>query len=364
MKQTVLYNQHISLSASMVDFAGFMMPVKYTSIIDEHLNVRKHCGLFDVSHMGQIKILGKDAKSFLQYLIANNVDKLRIGQVIYSPLLNETGGVVDDILIYMLNETEFLLVVNASNIEKDFTWIQTHLSSTYENVSIDNMSMNYSMIALQGPDSEKLMKKTGFELADLSYYEFKEIYYKDEKIIISRTGYTGEVGFEIILENSLAESFWIMLLNEGKEFNLKPVGLGARDSLRLEVCFPLYGHELQDDVLAIESGVSWAIDMNKESFIGREALVNTRSNYKLIAFEMVERGIPRAGYDVCQGDNSVGKVTSGSFLPSLKKNMGLALVRKEQTEIDSEIFINIRSKYVKAKIVKKPFLLPFNRRKN
>jgi len=364
LKQTVLYNQHISLNASMVDFAGFMMPVKYSSIIDEHLNVRKHCGLFDISHMGQIKVLGEDARSFLQYLIANNMDKLSVGQVLYSPLLNERGGVVDDILVYMIDKTEFLLVVNASNIDKDFNWIKTHLSSIYENVAIDNVSINYSMIALQGPSSENLMKKAGFELADVPYYAFKEVVYKGEKIIISRTGYTGETGFEIILENNLAESFWVLLLNEGKEFNLKPVGLGARDSLRLEVCFPLYGHELNDDMLALESGVKWAVDMNKESFLGKKALVDISFDNKLVALEMVERGIPRSGYKVYHGDSQIGFVTSGTFLPLLKKNMGLAFVKKEYSKIGNEILINIRSKYLKAKIVKKPFLLPFNRREN
>lgn len=359
MNKTFLYDEHVSLNAKMVDFAGFLMPVSYDSIINEHLNVRNHSGIFDVSHMGEIFVSGKDAEKFLQYVVVNNVNKLSDGKIIYTPICYENGGVVDDILIYKKMNCDYMIVANASNVEKVYNWLKT-TSKNFE-VNILNKSSEFSMVAIQGPKTPALMEKAGFNILDLKYYTFKNSVFNDFPILISRTGYTGEHGFEIILPNEGVKSLWNHFFKAGIEFNLKPIGLGARDTLRLEVCFSLYGHELTESINPIEADIGWTVDLTKSDFIGKKNLLNPVTR-KLVGFEMVDKSIPRGGYQVFADNKNVGFVTSGSFLPYINKNMGLAIVNNEYTSVNSKIQIEIRQKMYNAVVVKKPFYSPFNKR--
>ena len=360
MNKTPLYHEHEKLNAKIVDFSGYLMPVYYDSIINEHKAVRNSCGLFDVSHMGEIIIKGPDALHFLQYLVPNNLSKLYDGKILYTPLCHENGGVVDDILIYRFKEDHYFIVVNASNIKKDHDWFVSHAKGY--NLTIENKSSVLSMLAIQGAKAAEVLKAMGFSIQDLKYYCFKETTYNKFRTILSRTGYTGEQGFELIMPNEAAVMLWKDTLKYGEAFGIKPIGLGARDTLRLEVCFSLYGHELNDDISPLEADIAWTVDFSKMDFIGKKNLLSSPAKRKLIGFEMTDRAIPRGGYKVHFNGQEIGFVTSGSFLPTVNKNMGLALINKEQAELGQVIQISIRDHFYSARIVSKPFFSPFNKR--
>ncbi|MBN2143069.1 MAG: glycine cleavage system aminomethyltransferase GcvT [Candidatus Aureabacteria bacterium] len=360
-KKTVLYEEHLALHAKMVEFSGFLMPVSYDSIIQEHLCVRQHVGIFDISHMGQISVRGKDVFSFLQYLIPNNLSHLTNGKILYSALCNEQGGIVDDILVYQKSKEDYLIVVNASNTHKDFQWIASQ-AKRYSGSKVADITPIFAFFAVQGPQSLSLMEKIGFKVSSLGYYHFVETKFENDPVLISRTGYTGEDGFEILLPKALAVSLWNRFLKEGAPFQVKPIGLGARDTLRLEPCFSLYGHELSDSITPLEAGIGWTVDFSKEDFIGKTGLLNNPGTRRLVGFEMLDKGIPRNGYPVYKNGQKIGVVTSGSYLPSLGKNMGLALV-EGTNDIGIPIEVEVRANRLKAVTVKKPFYVPLNRRK-
>ncbi len=363
MKQTPLNDTHVKLGAKMVPFGGFLMPVSYSGILEEHHAVRNSVGVFDISHMGELQIRGVEAFSFLQYLIPNNLEKLIDGQILYTPLCNEAGGVVDDILVYQRNRSDYLLVVNASNTDKVFAWVQKQITG-WKNVTLQNDSDKIALLAIQGPKAEILLEDLGILLSDLKYYYFKNVTFHGLPLLISRTGYTGEDGFEIFVEHEknpgLLQELWTALFKTEK-FVVKPIGLGARDTLRLECCFSLYGHELLDTISPIEAGIAWTLDMQKKDFIGKSALKNS-TRRKLVAFELVGQGIPRAEYPVWQEGVRVGFVTSGSLLPTVQKNAGLALIESSKTLPGTPLQIEIRSQKVDGVIVSKPFYLPVQRR--
>ncbi|EKD28191.1 MAG: hypothetical protein ACD_79C00393G0004 [uncultured bacterium] len=363
MNKTPLFDEHVKLNAKIIDFAGYEMPVYYDSIISEHEAVRKDCGVFDVSHMAEFCISGEDAFSFLQYIVTNDISKLTDGKILYSPICNEKGGIVDDVLVYRKSASQYMMVVNASNNEKVFSWLQDYAVKNFPTVKLNNITQKIALIALQGPKAQNVLTDMHYEVKGIRYYHFKHFKKGDDEIIISRTGYTGEDGFEIFMPDNLAVNFWRDILEAGKKYNIKPVGLGARDTLRLEVCFSLYGHELSDTTTPFEAGIGWTVAMKKEDFVGKQHLIDYPALRTLVGFEMIDKSIPRQGYAVFCDNKKAGFVTSGTYLPTVKKNMGLAIINKEYANKGGEISIEIRSKLFKAKIVDIPFLLPFNRRK-
>lgn len=355
-KRTLLYEIHKECHGRIVEFAGWEMPVYYTGIIEEHQNVRKNVGLFDVSYMGEIEVRGKDAFINLQKLLLCNIETLSISQVKYSALCNPEGGVVDDVTIYRFSEDRFLLCVNASNTENDYQWIQENLEGEVE--AIDR-SQAFAQLAIQGPRSLDVLQKLGpVKLQQLKYYWFIQDNVDGIDTIISRTGYTGEDGFEIYFNPKFAIQLWERLMVKGSEFGIQPMGLGARDTLRLEMAFPLYGHELDATSTFLEAGLERFIDFSKRSFIGKDALFRQRANgtqRKLVGFKMVKEGIPRAQYEIYKNDKKVGMVTSGTMSPTLQKGIGLAYVRIEEAWEGNQISIVIRNKNFLAEIVKTPF---------
>ncbi len=359
IKKTPLNSVHKKSGAKMIEFGGWEMPVRYKGIIAEHNVTREKAGIFDVSHMGEILINGDKALDELQYLVTNDVSRLKKGQILYTPMCNNSGGVVDDVLIYCKKEREvYLLVVNAANTDKDFEWIKDNIHQ--ENVNVVNISDKTGQISLQGPFAEKILQKVAdYNLKNMKHFWFEEdIEIKGVKCIVSRTGYTGEDGFEIYIPWERTELIWNLLLEIGKDNGLEPCGLGARDTLRLEACLPLYGHELRENLTPVAAGLTRFVKLDKGDFLGKDAIEEELSKgpeYKLVAFEMLERGIPRSGYKIVKDDDEVGFVTSGSYSPTLRKNVGLGYVKTEAAKTGEEIHILIRNKKVKAKIVKKPF---------
>jgi aminomethyltransferase len=358
MKSTALTQKHIALGAKMVPFAGYNMPVSYTGLNDEHLTVRSAVGVFDVSHMGEFILKGEKALDLIQLVTSNDASKLSDGKVQYSCLPNETGGIVDDLLVYRINENEYMLVVNASNIQKDWDWISKYNSF---GVEIKDISDDMSLLAVQGPKAiQTLQKLTDANLSPMEYYTFQIGKMAGiEGVIISNTGYTGAGGFEIYINNTDAEKMWDAIFDAGKEFGIKPIGLGARDTLRLEMGFCLYGNDIDDTTSPIEAGLGWITKFTK-NFTNREALEaqkKTGVSRKLVGFELIDRGIPRHDYAIADSNgNFIGKVTSGTQSPSLSKAIGMGYVSSEFSSPDSEIFIVIREKPVKAVVTKLPFL--------
>ena len=352
MKKTPLYDLHVNYGAKLVDFAGFLMPIQYEGVSVEHNCVKNNVGVFDVSHMGEFLIYGKKSESFLQSVLSNDISILRPGQAQYNCIPNDNGGIVDDLILYKLDINKYMLVVNASNIEKNIDF----LSSKNKNmVNIDNLSDVYSLISVQGPNSLNVLEKVfELELVNLKYYCF--LNYRD--IIISNTGYTGCGGYEIYCKNEDAVSLWNNIFEAGSEFNIKPIGLAARDTLRLEMGFCLYGNELNDEISPIEAGLSWITKTNKiftsSSLFKRQKDVGV--NKKLIGFEMLEKAIPRNGYTIYSFDKmKIGIVTSGTMSPSLKKGIGLGYVKSSFSNLNDKIFIEIRGNMKQALIVKTPF---------
>ena len=358
MKNTALTEKHISLGAKMVPFAGYNMPVQYEGINAEHATVRNAVGVFDVSHMGEFILKGENALDLIQRVTSNDASKLYDGKIQYSCLPNETGGIVDDLLVYRIDEKTYMLVVNASNIDKDWNWIQKFNTS---DVEMHNISDKTSLLAVQGPKAaDALQSLTDMDLASMEYYSFKKGTFAGvENVLVSATGYTGAGGFEIYFENQYADQIWDAVFKAGAEFGIKPIGLGARDTLRLEMGFCLYGNDIDDTTSPIEAGLGWVTKFTKE-FTNSAALLAQKEagvTRKLVGFEMIDRGIPRHDYLVVDADgNQIGKVTSGTQSPSLQKAIGIAYVAKEFAKEGTEIFIDIRNNKVKAKIVKFPFL--------
>jgi aminomethyltransferase len=358
MKYVALNDLHTSLGAKMIEFAGYNMPVLYTNLIQEHLAVRNSVGVFDVSHMGEFVLKGPKALDLIQLITSNDASKLTDGKVQYTCMPNNQGGIVDDLLVYRWSQDEYYLVVNASNIEKDWNWIKEN--NTF-GVEMQNMSDDLSLFAVQGPNAIKVLQKlTDVNLSNMEYYTFcGGTMANCEDVIISNTGYTGAGGFEIYVWNKDAHKMWEAIFEAGKEFNIMPVGLGARDTLRLEKGFCLYGNDINDETSPIEAGLGWITKFTKP-FINHEHHKNIKENgasKKLVGFELIDRGIPRQHYIIKDADgNKIGEVTSGTQSPSLNKAIGMGYVTAPFSKTDTEIYIEIREKLVKAKVVKVPFL--------
>lgn len=357
LKKTALYELHKKLGAKMVEFGGWEMPVQYTGIIEEHKAVRSAAGLFDVSHMGEILVKGPGALALIQKLITNDLTKITTGQALYSPMCYPSGGIVDDLLVYRLGDDEYWLVVNAGNKDKDFRWIKDHQEGE---VKVEDISDETGQIALQGPRSQEILSQiTDLNLEEIKYFRFAWAKAAGVRALISRTGYTGEDGFELYMKAEESPQVWQALLSAGKVFGLVPAGLGARDTLRFEARLPLYGHELNEEYTPLEAGLGHFVALNKaENFIGKEALLKQKAEgipRKLVGFEMLDRGIPRAGYRIQKNNISIGVVTSGSFGPSLGKNLGLGYIKTEEAVLDNEITVIIRDKGLRARIIKTPF---------
>ncbi|RXG16190.1 aminomethyltransferase [Leeuwenhoekiella aestuarii] len=357
MKATALTKIHEALGAKMVPFAGYNMPVSYEGVNAEHETVRNGVGVFDVSHMGEFLAIGEKALDLLQKVCSNDIAKLKVGGAQYNCLPNNEGGIVDDLIVYHIRENEYLLVVNASNIEKDWEWISSHNEF---GVELKNISDNFSLLAIQGPKAiEAMQSLTDTDLSAIKFYNFEVAPFAGiDHVIISATGYTGSGGFEIYCHNEYAEQLWEKVFEAGKDFGIKPIGLAARDTLRLEMGYCLYGNDIDDTTSPIEAGLGWITKFTKD-FVNSEALKAEKENgpeRKLVGFELTERGIPRHGYEIADAnDTIIGVVTSGTMSPSLSKGIGLGYVKTDLAKTDTEIFIKVRNKNIPAKVVKLPF---------
>ncbi len=357
MIQLVLNDVHEKLGAKIVPFSGYAMPVQYEGVVKEHINVREKVGMFDVSHMGEFLVEGKDAEAFLQYVVSNNVQKLTDGKILYAYLPNLTGGIVDDLLVYRFNAQKFMMVVNASNIQKDWDWIHQFKKG---DVQITNLSSQTCLFALQGPLAVQVLQKlSDYPLDTVQYYNFVECTIEGEQLVVSATGYTGAGGFEIYVPNNVAKKIWNAIMEAGAEYGILPIGLAARDTLRLEKGFCLYGNDIDDTTSPVAAGLMWVTSLDKD-FVGKELIMNHKTqgiDSKLVGFVLEEKGIPRSGYElVNEQDEIIGKVTSGTSSPSLNLGIGMAYVKKHYATINSTIYVKIRNKNLLAKVVKLPFL--------
>ena len=357
-KKTSLYDVHLEFGGKIVDFAGWALPVQYEGLVAEHNAVRNEAGVFDVSHMGEVEVKGKDARDFVQKLITNDTDSIVENQIVYSAMCYENGGIVDDLLVYKRNNEDFLLVINASNIDKDYAWMLEN-SKNFD-VDIKNISDFISEIAVQGPNAQEILQKIcNVDLSQIGFFFFKEnVDIAGSKCLISRTGYTGEDGFEIYTSHGEIENVYRKLFEAGNDLGIKPAGLGARDTLRFEASLPLYGNELSKDITPLEAGLSIFVKLDKENFNGKSVLLDQKKNglkRKIVGFEMLDKGIPRHEYKVFKDGKEIGFVTTGYASPSLGKNIGLAMVDIEYSEMGSEIEVQIRKKMGRAKIVSKRF---------
>jgi aminomethyltransferase len=353
-KKTPFYDKHVKNNGKIVEFAGYLMPIQFEGIISEHETVRTSVGVFDVSHMGEIEIRGKERIMFTNYITTNDVSQLAPDQVQYTTMLYPDAGIVDDLLVYHLKDRIFL-VVNASNIEKDYTWITDNKKF---DVEIVNRSDEFGELAIQGPHAEPVMQKLfDFDLSELKFYWARETNMKNIPVILSRTGYTGEDGFELYIDGKYAEPVWDMVFEAGKEFGIKPIGLGARDTLRFEMRYCLYGNDIDKTTNPLEAGLGWIVKFNKDNFIGKASLSKIKEvglKRKLVGFEVVDKGIPRPHQEILHGENEIGSVTSGTFSPSLKKGIGLGYVvlpyNKEGTRL------TVKGKQpINAEVIKGPF---------
>ncbi len=359
MKKTKLFKVHEKLGAKIVDFAGFAMPVQYSSIIEEHLNVRNNVGVFDVSHMGEFFVKGERALDFVQYVTVNNASKLTEGRVQYSAMCYPDGGIVDDLLVYKLSDTKFMLVVNASNIEKDFNWIKQQQEKF--GVELVNASDDYSLLAVQGPKSKETIQKICDKELDLEYYHYFYANVAGVDMLVSRTGYTGELGYELYFtgDEETAEKVWNAVFEAGEEFGVKPAGLGARDSLRLEMGYCLYGNDIDQTTNPLEAGLGWITKLKKGEFIGREALLKVKEEglkRKLVPMISEERAFPRHGYEISAEGKTIGHITSGTVSPVLNKPIALGYVEIEFAEPGTNVNFVIRGKEIPATVVTLPFV--------
>ncbi len=358
LKKTSLYETHIKYGGKIVDYSGWFLPVQYEGLIAEHEAVRNKAGLFDVSHMGEVKVLGEDAESYLQNLLTNDISKMEDNQVLYTFMCYENGGVVDDLLVYKYSKKDYLLVINAANTDKDFAWMNEHCKG-YD-VKLTNISSDVSEVAIQGPKAQEILQKlTKEDLNSIKFFYFKDnIDIAGIPCIVSRTGYTGEDGFEIYCANDAIEKIWEKIMQVGMDLGIKPCGLGCRDTLRFEALLPLYGNELGPDITPLEAGLGFFVKLDKEDYIGKSIHKKQKEEglkRKIVAFEMIDNGIPRHEYEVLSGEEKVGYVTTGYASPTLGKKIGLALVDINHSEIGNELYIQIRNKKYRAKIVKKQF---------
>jgi aminomethyltransferase len=356
MERTKLYDSHVKLGAKIVDFAGFEMPISYTSITEEHNYVREKAGLFDVSHMGEICVKGKEAEAFVDYIFTNDVTSMVNNQVLYGMLLYPTGGTVDDLLVYKIEVDHFLLVVNASNIDKDFDWIVSNKKDF--DVTISNESPNFSEVALQGPLAQTLLQKhTDYDLNELTFFTFQMIEIHDKMCLVSRTGYTGEDGFEIYGKHDDIIEIWDILLAEGPEV-ISPIGLGARDTLRFEVALPLYGNELSKDISPLEASLSFAVRLEAGDFIGKDVLVKQKAEKtkrRIVGLILEDKGIIRHGYKVYHEDKLVGEVTTGYKSPSTGETVALAMIDRPYDKLGTKLFVEVRSKMKNVTVRNKKF---------
>ena len=356
MKRTPLYAAHRRAGAKMVEFAGWEMPVQYHGVIDEHVAVRTRAGLFDVSHMGEIEVRGSGALELCQKITANDVSRIQLQQAQYNLLMNDQGGIVDDVIFYRLEPAHFLICVNASNSDKDFAWIQKQAD---ENVEVENTSSRYAQLALQGPLAEEILRPlTSFQLGDIKPFFFATAEVSGIRSLVARTGYTGEAGFELYCDPDDSEKLWNRLLESGRPMGLEPAGLGARDTLRLEKAYPLYGHELDDTTTPLEAGLEWVTKFAKGPFIGREVLLQQKkegAKRRLVGLELLEPGIARSDYPLSKNGQPIGRVTSGTKSPTLGKSIALGYVARDQAQPDNQVEVQIRGRKVRAKIVPLPF---------
>jgi glycine cleavage system T protein (aminomethyltransferase) len=357
LKRTPLYEAHVSIGARMVEFAGWQMPVQYSGHIQEHMAVREAAGLFDVSHMGEIEIQGPHALALVQRISTNDASKLEDNQVQYSTMSNDAGGVIDDLLVYRINAEYFLLVVNADRSDSDFEWIKANAGEL--SVEVHNTSSAFALLALQGPRSELILQELTDHMLDrIPYYWSQRVLVDGVDCRVSRTGYTGEDGFEILCNSAHARHLWNRLLVTGSDRGLIPCGLAARNTLRLEAAFRLYGHDMDETTTSLEAGLGWVVKLGKGDFVGRDALLKQKEeglSRKLVGFEVLDRAPARDGYPIAIGDKQIGVVTSGSPAPFLKKNIGLAYVPIEHTATGTELFVVIRGRNVPARVVETPF---------
>jgi len=355
IKKTALYDIHKKLGAKIVNFAGYYMPIQYKGIMEEHRRVRSTVGMFDVSHMGEFEISGENAEKYLQKMTINDVSKLNDYQVQYSALCYEDGGIIDDLLIYRYPD-HFMVVVNASNLEKDFLWMQDHL---IDNVTLKNCSDDFTLLAIQGKNaSDVLQKLTAINLDEIKYYWLAHGVLADVEMMIARTGYTGEDGFEIMFATQHSEKVWQAVIEAGKEFYIEPVGLAARDTLRLEVKFCLYGNDIDNTTNPLEAGLGWITKLKCGEFIGRDALIKIKEKgltRKLIGFEIMDKAIARKGYEIFIDNQKIGYVTSGAYSPILEKSIGMGYVEIDYAKIGTRFDISIRGKKTAAEVIKPPF---------
>lgn len=357
--RTPLYNLYKEYGAKTIDFGGWDLPVQFSSIKAEHEAVRTKAGLFDVSHMGEIEIKGTDSLSFLQKMMTNDVAKMSVGDAQYTAMCNENGGTIDDLLIYKLADHHYLLVVNAANTEKDEQWLRTHVEG---DVQIENVSEKYALLAVQGPVAEQVLQKLipDTNLGLIRPFSFEQdVVVFGKKVLLSRTGYTGEDGFELYCQPKDASDLWREILRVGQEEGIIPCGLGARDTLRFEACLVLYGQEISETISPLEAGIGFAVKLNKEvDFIGKAALKSQKEAgipRRLVGLEMIDRGIPRHGYPVWKDETQIGEITTGTQSPTLQKNIGLALIHASEAKIGEELEIEVRRKRLKARIISTPF---------
>ena len=364
VKETYLHDKHVALGAKMIDFGGWHMPVQYSSIIDEHKTVRENVGLFDVSHMGEVFVSGKDATDILNKIVPQDITKLDYEKAVYCQLPKENGGLIDDLIIYKLGIESYLVICNASRVDEDINWISRNQRGF--DVVVDNQSHNYSLLAIQGPKAIDVVRKMGYDIEDQKSFTIKPATIEGIKLLASRTGYTGEDGFELLVENKYAEFLWDKVLEKGAEFGIKPIGLGARDTLRLEAALHLYGNDLDEDTTSIEAGLSWSIPKDKVAdYNGKEVIMNqvaNGGNKKLIGLVMLDRNIARHGYEVYFNGEKTGVITSGCVSPSTGKNIALAYVKNDK-EIctGATVQVMIREKLHDAEVVKRPFVQKRNK---
>ncbi len=355
MKKTVLYDSHLKSNAKMVDFVGFMMPIVYTSITEEHTYVREKAGIFDVSHMGEICVKGEEAEKFVDYIFTNDVYSMNDNQVLYGMMCYESGGVVDDLLVYKFDKNHFLLIVNASNVDKDFEWV---LKNNKFDCKATNESDNFSEVALQGPLAEEILNKiTDYDLTNLSFFTFKTMKINGKDVLVSRTGYTGEDGFEIYGTHDFIKDVWDEILEVGKG-NVIPCGLGCRDTLRFEVALPLYGNELSKDITPIEAGLSFAVKLEAGDFIGKDVLVKQKlekTKRRIVGLSLRDKGIIRHGYLVYHGETLVGEVTTGYKSPTTGETVAMAMIDRPYDKLKTELTVDVRGKKKKVVVRNKKF---------
>ncbi len=354
IKKTPFYDKHIEAKAKIVEFAGFLMPIQYKGIVAEHLAVRKNIGLFDLSHMGEFEVSGNDALEFLEKTTTNKVSDLKTGEIQYSCMPNEKGGIVDDLLVYKF-EDKYWLIVNASNLEKDFKWLS---SQKFGDVQLTDRSDEFGLLAIQGPNAQKLLEKIiDYNLEDMKYYTHATAQIAGVDIFFSRTGYTGEDGFELYIPTHLADTIWNAITEIGKDMGMELIGLGARDSLRLEMKMALYGNDIDDTTSPVEAGLSWIVNFDKD-FIGAEIIKKQKRekpNRRLVCLEIDGKAFPRPGYEIFDGDEKLGVITSGTMSPSLERPIALAYLPKGKTKSGTKVEVAIRKNRFEATVVKPPF---------